>query len=134
TSASRAAASTATVSRARDAPARNAVEEDMPATVGQPTDGSAYGPQPLLSALSPRCVRCITLKRPELASTLPIRDDGAAPEGSIPPTVTSSARYPPDREGTRCHWSIARVVVRFVRVDGRDLGPLDAARTTSSGR
>jgi hypothetical protein len=23
-------------------------------------------------------------------------------------------------------------VVRFVRVDGRDLGPLDAARTTSS--
>jgi hypothetical protein len=23
------------------------------------------------------------------------------------------------------------IVVRFVRVDGRDLGPLDAARTTS---
>ena len=53
TSASRPAASTATVSRARDAPARAAVEGDMLATVGQPTDSSACGPQPPLSALSP---------------------------------------------------------------------------------
>ena len=121
------------MSRARDAPARSR------GGGGHAGDRRAahrrFRVWPSAASQRPLAlVRSVTMKRPELASTLPIRDNRGAPEGSIPPTVTSSARYPPDREGTRCHWSIASVVVRFVRVDGRDLGPLDAARTTSSGR